>query len=149
LVYASRSQAYCAAKLENKKIGDYRSLLAHLRTQDPTTDFFPVVLESYGAWGKQAVEYVKKLVLHARNYTYMRPDNFRASVVSGIAVCLQKQNARILLTRRLPRHQRPPDPDSLSTCSMTSVSPTRCFASCCFFVTFVPGVTSVYTCVFE
>jgi hypothetical protein len=45
-----------------------------------------------------------------RNYSFTRPANFRANAISRIAVCLQQQNARLLLGRFLPREVPDPPP---------------------------------------
>jgi len=87
-------------------VEDYALNIKH-KTYDPgfvgtDVEFYPVVVDTFGKWGEEALEVIKELVIRGYRQTEVPFNTYGPQAWQKLSVALQKCNAGMVLSRMAP-----------------------------------------------
>ena len=93
---AAKAPRSASRSIEQSKLRHYKSVVARRRCRCRCV---PLVFETYGKWGAQAVKVVEKIVERRAGSKGSAHDRLWARISSEISMCLQRGNARTVADR--------------------------------------------------
>ena len=85
----------------NRKVTTYQKM-----NLPPDIDFIPLPVTTFGAWEENALANIIEIAAHQAHNTGKEKAGIKKHLLQKLSVCLQRENAEMLITRRpeLPAH---------------------------------------------